>query len=39
MLYDQIAEIVAEHLDCEVSTIKKDSKFEDLESIHSMQLN
>ena len=30
MLYDQIAEIVAEHLDCEVSTIKKDSKFEGL---------
>lgn len=40
MLYDQIAEIVAEHLDCEVSTIKKDSKFEDLgiDSLDAVEL-
>lgn len=40
MLYDQIAEIVAEHLDWEVSTIKKDSKFEDLgiDSLDAVEL-
>ena len=40
MLFEQIAEIVAEHMDCEVETIKRESKFEDLgiDSIDAVEL-
>ena len=39
MLFDQIAEIVAEHLDCDKEEIKAESTFESLGSTHWMQLN
>lgn len=40
MLFDQIAEIVAEHLDCEKDEIKLDSTFESLgiDSLDAVEL-
>ncbi len=40
MLFDQIAEVVAEHLDCDKSEITKDSTFESLgiDSLDAVEL-
>lgn len=40
MLFDQIAEVVAEHLDCEKDEITKDSTFESLgiDSLDAVEL-
>ncbi len=40
MLFDQIAEIVAEHLDCDKEEIKRDSTFESLgiDSLDAVEL-
>ena len=40
MLFDQIAEIVAEHLDCDKEEIKRDSTFEALgiDSLDAVEL-
>lgn len=40
MLFDQIAEIVAEHLDCDKEEIKSDSTFESLgiDSLDAVEL-